>query len=144
MKGETIHCEDGRIISDLGDTIRIFIPMELRRRSGRKVIVAPKQGKKNSEPTAFQKTYAKAYMWQKWIDEDVVENTEELAKKVGLSASVINRYLRLANLSPAIVERFLADDQPEELSIKKMRDEIPLLWSEQERMVSEWVVPATD
>jgi len=144
MKGEVIHCEDGRIIRDLGDTIKIFIPMNLRRRSGRKVIVPPKQTKKNSEPTAFQKAYARAYVWQKWIDEGEVENAMALARKVGLDPSVVNRYLRLANLAPAIVERFMANDQPEEPSLVAMRKDIPLLWSEQEKCVAEWVVPVTD
>ncbi len=143
MKGEIIHCEDGRIIRDLGDTIKIFIPMDLRRRSGRKVIVAPKDAKKNGTPTAFQKTYAKAYMWQKWIDEGVVENTEELAKKVGLSTSVVNRYMRLLRLAPSIVERFMANDQPEELSLAKLHGDIPLLWGEQEKLLPEWVSPVT-
>lgn len=138
MKGETIHCDDGRILRDKGETLRVFIPMELRRRSGRKVIVAPKED--NEELTAFQKTYSKGCIWQRWIDEGIVKNAEEIAAKVGLSTSVVNRYLRLACLSPSIVERLMANDQPEEPSLAAIRDNIPQLWSEQEALISEWMV----
>ena len=58
---------------------------------------------------------AKAYVWQKWLEEGVVADAKELAAKVGLDKSVVNRYLRLMSLSPAIVERFMGDKEPLEI-----------------------------
>jgi hypothetical protein len=41
--------------------------------------------------------------------------------------------LRLTSLSPDIVERILDGDEPEGISLAKLRTELPLRWAEQER-----------
>ena len=134
MKGEVIHCQDGRIIRDLGDTISIFIPMEIRRRSGRKEIITPDAPVNKDEPTPLQIALARAYVWQKWLDEGKYANAKELAKALGLDPANMRRVLRLGVLSPRIVEAVLAGKEPD-ISLSALQEmDIPLDWAEQEKM----------
>lgn len=140
MKGEVIQCEGGRIVSDLGRAISIFIPMEIRRQSGRKVIIPPDAPLNNSEPTPLQIAFARAYVWQKWLDEGTMNNASEVAKMTGFDLSYILRHLKLANLSPVIVEHYLNNNRLDDLSLRQIFKEIPLLWQEQEKRIRNWNV----
>ena len=78
MKGETVTCNDGRVIEDHGQTIRIVVPMELRKRSGRKVIVEPDTPHDDNEPSPLVVALARAYVWQQAIDRGDFPNAQEL------------------------------------------------------------------
>jgi len=137
MKGEVIHCADGRIVRDHGDTISIFIPMEIRRRSGRKEIVLPDTPAHASpgECTRFQIALARAFLWQSWLDEGRFEDNQALAAHLGLDVSFVRRVLNVGQLSPRIVEAILAGREPGMTLREAMDAQWPALWSAQEAMV---------
>ena len=68
-----------------------------------------------TEPLAF--ALARAFRWQKYIDEGKFRNSVALANAIGLDKSVVAKILRLRFLSPAIVHRIVTGDIPRSLTL---------------------------
>jgi len=80
---------------------------------------------------------AKAYAWQEELESGEYGSTEELAKAKKVDRSYAGRILKLTSLAPEIVERILAGETPESISLRKLRSGIDLIWSKQiEKYVS--------
>ena len=139
MKGETVTCDDGRVIEDHGQTIRIFVPMELRKRSGRKVIVEPDTPHDNNEPSPLIVALARAYVWQQAIDRGDFPNAQELAKHFRVDASLVRRILRLGCLSPRIVEAALDGKEPDMSLQALLAMDVPVGWVEQEKAMGQHI-----
>ena len=109
--------------------IRIHIPVVLRCHGGQKRIVTQEDGAKT--PLLVQ--LARAHAWQRAIDEGRYANGKELADALGIDRSRVSRTLRLAMLSPRVVNRIVTGDIPPTLTVLRLRESIPLDWEEQER-----------
>ena len=81
--------------------------MRFRRRGGRKRIVAPDGSEivpstKPPPDGALVKALARAWRWQKLLDEGVYGSVVEIAEAERISKSYVSRILRLALLAPDI------------------------------------------
>ena len=56
---------------------------------------------------------------------------EDLAKDVGCDRTYVGRMLRLTSLAPDIIEAILRGDEPNGLSLEKLRKHLPVRWDEQ-------------
>ena len=126
-----------------GDAIVIDIPMTLRHRGGRKEIVLPpgiapaaKSAAGEESPTALAIALARAFRWQEMIESGEVESNSDLARKLKLDHSYIARTIRLTCLAPDMVEDILNGQEPDGLSLRSLRRDLPLEWDEQRRMLS--------
>ena len=73
----------GYIAAD-GETITIHVPMTFRKRGGRKVVVTPDGAPWAPRPrvdNALVKALARAFRWQRMLDEGVCGTIEELARR---------------------------------------------------------------
>jgi hypothetical protein len=132
---KVIQTVNGRVIEDHGDTIRIFVPMELRKRSGRKVIIEPDAPHDDNEPSPLVVALARAYVWQLAIDSGEFQSAQELAKHFRVDASLVRRILRLGGISPRIVEAALEGREPD-VSLNALLDmDVPVTWGEQEELL---------
>ena len=75
---------------------------------------------------------ARAFRWQRYIDEGRFKNIRELAAAVGQDKSVIASIMRLRLLSPAIVHRIVTGNIPRSLTLANLKNAIPDIWTEQE------------
>jgi len=126
-----------------GDAIVIDIPMNLRRCSGRKEVVlppgvaAPRDDRAVAKcPTPLALALARAFRWQEMIETGQAESNSDLARKLNLDQSYIARTTRLASLAPDIVEAILTGQEPDGLSLRALRRDVPLSWEEQHRMLA--------
>jgi hypothetical protein len=93
-----------------GTTLVVRIPMRFQRRGGRKRIVAP-DGSELAPATEPQpdgtliKALARAWRWQRMLEEGRFASVRELAEAERVNLSYISRILRLTLLAPDIVER---------------------------------------
>ena len=123
-----------------GAILHIHIPMQLRRRGGKKVIVTPDGivSRPGTEPAMSDdplvKALVKARRWQTMIESGEVATIRDLAEKEGVESSYLARILRLNILSPAIVERVLTGDYPDTINLESLRKRIPLDWEEQAKV----------
>jgi hypothetical protein len=96
-----------------GDTLVVRIPRRFQRRGGRKRIVAP-DGSELAPATKPQpdgtlvKALARAWRWQRMLDEGGYATVSEIGDAENISKSYVSRILRLALLAPDIVEAILA------------------------------------
>ncbi len=120
---------------DGGKIIEVSIPMQFKRRGGRKEIILPPGVQQEKPPTALQLALARAFRWQKMLDAGEADSTKDLAKRLGLDASLVGRTVRLTLLAPDIVEAILDGQEPEGLSINDLYGKLPLLWEEQRQEI---------
>lgn len=121
-----------------GDSIVIRIPMTFRKRNGHKEIVLPDGLAPEPAPDArcpLKVAMARAFRWQKMIESGEAKSNSDLARRLKLDQSYVARTIRLASLAPDIVEGILRDDEPDGLSLKSMRRDIPMLWQDQREMI---------
>ncbi len=118
-----------------GVTIRI--PMKLRRRGGRKLIIAP-DGLANQEAKpAFDEVLinalVRAHRWRRQIDSGEFRSGSELAAHEKITDSYVARMLTLTLLAPDITQAILEGRQPKGLKLATLLRGIPLAWDEQRR-----------
>jgi hypothetical protein len=117
-----------------GSTLIVRIPMRFQRRGGRKRIVAPDgselapRSKPQPDGTVV-KALARAWRWQRMLDEGRFASVRELAETECVGLSYISRILRLNLLAPDIVERILDGRQAPQLT--QLMQPFPVEWERQ-------------
>jgi hypothetical protein len=102
-----------------GTTLVVRIPMRFQRRGGRKRIIAPDGSaivpiSKPQPDSTLVKALARAWRWQRLLDDGVYASVSEIGDAENISKSYLSRILQLALLAPDIFEAILAarTDQP--------------------------------
>src|SRR4051812_37137934 len=100
-------------ISSDGRTITVRVPISIRRRGGRKLVVAP-DGRhvaaapaKRHTDNAMVKAIARAFRWRRMIETGAYATIREIAAAENISETYVGRTLRLTLLAPSIVEAIL-------------------------------------
>ena len=124
-----------------GTTLVVRIPMRFQRRGGRKRIVAPDGSEiaPSSKPQpdgTLVKALARAWRWQRMLDEGVYSSVIEISDAEGISKSYVSRILQLALLAPDVVERVLEGSSGIDLRLEALRASIPLAWDEQRKQIA--------
>ncbi|WP_287364779.1 hypothetical protein [Mesorhizobium sp.] len=86
-------------VSGNGSIITVEVPLTLRKRGGRKLIVAPvgQEQWASVRPrvdNTLVKAIARAYRWQQMLKQGAYESAEDIAKAKKISASYVNRLPR--------------------------------------------------
>jgi hypothetical protein len=121
--------------------IRIHVPMQLKHKEGRKVIIAPKAldgdipGAPVSEQEAILRAIAMSWEWVELLESGKVESVTELSEKMKFSWSYTKRILSLVNLAPKVVEAIVYGREPDGLSLQKLVTGFPDDWDEQWKML---------
>ena len=100
------------------DHIRIPAALEKPKHT-RKIYAA---GGRNHQNESLIKAVAQAYGWRKALEAGAYPTVKELAKDKRLSERYVWKILRLAYLSPAIVEAILDGRQPPALSLRQINE----------------------
>ena len=115
------------------------IPMTFRRRGGKAVIVMP-DGSRAIErrealiDNAMVKLLARGHRWHRKLFDGTHASIEDLAKSESISPSFVSRILRLAYLSPTVVEAILDGKYPANLTMKDLMEPFPMEWERQEKL----------
>ena len=113
--------------------VRVTVPMSFRSCSGRKRIEGPDPERSMQEPLLAN--LARAFRWQSMIDEGHFSNVGELANAVGKDRAYVARVLRLTLLAPEIVHAVLTGNLPDGFSVDRLKQALPVLWSEQKKVL---------
>ena len=119
-----------------GSTLVVRIPMRFQRRGGRKRIVAPDGNElapssKSQPDGTLIKALARAWRWQKLLDNGVCTSVTEISELEGIGKSYVSRILRLALLAPDIIEAILAGRTDQALMLERLERPLPASWEEQ-------------
>lgn len=112
------------------------VPMSFRRRGGKAVIVLPDgtRAARQLEATVdntMVKVIARAFRWQRLMNEGAYTSMDALAAAEKISPSYISRTVRLAYLAPEIVDAIVDGRHPPHLTTKDLLAPFPLEWGRQ-------------
>jgi site-specific DNA recombinase len=124
--------------SDKG-LVQVSVPLIIRRRHGRKTILAPDETADNPATgkhglSALALHLARAHTWMEMLESGKADTTVQLAEKLGVDRSYVSRTLGLLNLSPELQRMVFEGREPEALSITRLREAFPDDWDEQKKM----------
>ena len=119
------------------------IPMTFRRRAGKAVIVLP-NGERAVErrealiDNAMVKLIARGHRWHRQLFDGTQASIADIAKSENINPSFVSRILRLAYLSPTLVEAILDGKYPAHLTMKDLMEPFPMEWERQREHFFGW------
>jgi hypothetical protein len=120
-----------------GRTVTVRIPISIRRRGGRKLVLAP-DGTPDTGPAicrridnAMVKAIARAFRWREMLENGTHATIAEIAAAEKINESYVGRVLRLTLLAPDIVEAILDGRQQADLQLATLMKPLPVDWSGQ-------------
>ena len=119
-----------------GSTLVVRIPMRFQRRGGRKRIVAPDgsaivPATKPQPDGTLIKALARAWRWRRMLDEGVYATISEITEAEGIDKGYVSRILRLALLTPDLVDAILEGEVDQALVLGRIMQRMPMCWREQ-------------
>ena len=118
-------------------SITIRVPLTIRRRGGRKLVVAPDGSAPGAAPArtradpALVKALARAHRWKRLLESSRLTSLGELAAAEKIDRSYLGKMLRLTLLAPDIVEAIMVGRQPMDLALPDLLERVPAAWSDQ-------------
>jgi len=113
----------------------VSVPMQLRKRGGRRRIIVPEQMQTSKTKRDYSEALAlaitRAHHWKELLDAGKFASISELAQVIGLDVSYAARLFRLTFLAPDIIEAILDDREPDGLSMRILAKPISGDWREQ-------------
>ena len=120
--------------------ICLDVPIEIKHKSGRKLIIAPEviDGANPEAESPVQSALilalARAHAWMAAFESGEFKNVRQLSTKLNLDFSYVCQLLRLLNLAPDIQEAIIRGEEPDGLSVTRLRKPIPDDWREQREL----------
>lgn len=132
---------DDATLSRDGRTITVRVPLTIRRRGGRKLIIVPDGATTTWAPprprvdNTLVKAVARAFRWRRLLEEGRYDSVIDLARGEKINKSYVSRILRLTLLAPDIVEAILNGRQPATLGLPDLMAVFPVEWEAQRRIL---------
>ena len=118
-------------------TMRVFIPLTIRKRNGRPKIVPPAD--MVPDPVGVDphvlKAIAKAWSWRRKLEAGAVSTLSDIAEAEGVTPAFIRRTMKLAYLTPDVLELILIARISPAVSLKDMSAIAELPWAAQKGVV---------
>src|SRR5687767_4220440 len=97
------------------ERLTVSVPLQFRRRGGRKRLVTPQGAsplfrKEAIVDNRLVKALARAHRWQRMFESGSYGSIAELAAREEINASYLARVLRLTLLSPEMVDRIVSGE----------------------------------
>ncbi|WP_127752671.1 hypothetical protein [Devosia sp. 1566] len=123
--------------NEAADTLTIAVPLTIRRRGGRKLVLSPagEEIATSARPridNTLVKALARAFRWRKLLESGAYATVAEMADAEGIDRSYVSRVVRMTLLAPEIIEGIL-EGQRIDLLLPPLLSLKTELWHEQER-----------
>lgn len=129
---DILQTSDGRLT--------LSVPIQIKRRSGRKLVTLP-----NAEtapvrpwdvtPTPLQLTLSRGHRWLAMLESGEAKSLKEITAREGIDNSYMSRMVNLTTLVPDIVVAILDDTLPNHITLFDLASGTPLLWDEQRAII---------
>ena len=120
------------------DTIRIMIPLTLRKRNGRPKIMPPADYLPSEDQTQdphILRAIGRAWSWRRRMEAGEFATIQELAEGIDVAERYVSRQLRLAYLSPEVFKRLVFKREIPAATMLELCECAALPWSEQAEVV---------
>jgi hypothetical protein len=132
--GATSAAGDGR-------TVTVRVPISIRRRGGRKLVLAPDgttdtwAAPRRRIDNAMVKAIARAFRWRDMLESGEYVTIREIAAAEKINETYVGRVLQLTLLAPDLVEATLGGRQPAEMTLVVLTRRFPVGWREQRAVI---------
>ena len=118
----------------MNDTLRIHIPLTIRKRGGRACILPPEKVeieiRRGQDPHVLR-AIGLAWRWRQLFERGEVATLADLAARECFSDRHVSRNVRLAWLSPSVLERLVLQREPTVLALRDRCGVAELPWADQ-------------
>ena len=121
-------------MNDADDTIRVFIPLEFRKRNGRPKILPPEAEPgfhARSQDAHILRAVGRAWAWRRRLESGEVSTIQDIATMEKVSDRFVSRIIRLAYLSPDVLERLVIWRVAQSVTVNELAKAASLPWAEQ-------------
>ena len=125
-----------KLIDD-GQTITVRVPISIRKRGGRRLVLAPDGKNITAVPVrrhiddAMVKAIGRAFRWRQMLEKGEYGTIRELAAAEVINESYVGRVLRLTLLAPEIVESIVDGRQSPQITLPVLMKGFSALWQVQ-------------
>ena len=126
-----------KIKSD-GRTITVRVPISIRKRGGRKVVLAPDGTALDASTlrcqqadSAMVKAIARGFRWREMLETGEYATVGEIAAHEQINESYVSRLLRLTLLAPDIVESITDGRHSPAMTLATLMRRLPVSWDKQ-------------
>jgi hypothetical protein len=123
-------------MSGSSDTIRVVIPLSIRKRNGRPKILPPEDHcalEGRAQDPHVLRAIARAWKWRRQLESGAVSTIQDIAAAENVSDRFIGRMIRLAYLAPSVLEALVIARRPPATAINDLVAMVELPWGEQMR-----------
>ena len=120
------------------DTIRVVIPLEIRRRNGRPQVLPPENvvaRQARAQDPHILKALGRAWAWRRKLESGEAATAGDIAKAEKVTDRFVSRTMRLAYLSPDVLERLVLQREPPAISVLELIEATYLPWARQAERV---------
>jgi hypothetical protein len=121
-------------MTDANETIRVLIPLQVRKRNGRPKIMPPANYLPSEDQTQdphVLRAIGRAWGWRRRMDAGEFSTIQELAETVGLAERHVSRQLRLAYLAPELLKRMTCGREASTISLYDLCFLAGVSWGDQ-------------
>lgn len=121
--------------------ITVQVPLAIRKRPGRKMVVTPvhRDGESavatRADP-ALLKAVARAFRYQRLLDEGRYGSVTEMAAAERIERGYLGTLLRLTLLAPDIVEAIVDGRAPSDVTLPRLLEPFPEGWASQRQALT--------
>lgn len=115
-------------------TTRVFVPLTLRPRNGRPKVLPPESDIEQQERVQDHhvlKALGRAWAWRRRLESGAATTVHDIAKIEKVTDRFVSRTMRLAYLSPEVLERLVVNREPLSITLAELIDTTYLPWTQQ-------------
>lgn len=116
------------------DTIRVLIPLKVRRKNGRPKILPPADYRPSEDRTQdphILRAIGRAWAWRRRMEAGEFSTVRDLAAAERLSDRFVSRQLRLAYLAPKVLRALVVERRTVGLTLPELVGMAEAGWAEQ-------------
>ena len=120
------------------NTVRVFVPLTIRRRNGRPKVLPPENADERQwrvQDPHILKALGRAWAWRRKLERGEMATVGDIAKAEKVTDRFVSRTMRLAYLSPDVLERLLVRREPPAVTVNDLIGVTYLPWEKQPKRV---------
>ena len=120
------------------DTIRVLIPLKVRKKNGRPKIMPPadyRPSEDRAQDPHILRAIGRAWAWRRRMEAGEFSTVRDLAIAVNLAERHVSRQLRLAYLAPDVLKRLVFGREVSAVTVMQLSECAGLPWADQAGVV---------
>jgi hypothetical protein len=127
-------------MTQTNDTIRVLIPLKVRKKNGRPKILPPADYRPSEDRTQdphILRAIGRAWAWRRRMEAGEFSTVHDLAVAEGLSDRFVSRQLRLAYLAPEVLKAVVVERRTVGVTLPELVGVAGANWAEQSNRIAD-------